>query len=149
MSNLTELWNKGKLPEGDYYIKRRNGYLPYDNIDSHGIWRNTIDEDIIEVLAEVPSYEEYQRLNWYAGNGVEENQELKMENAQLKTEYEKECHRADELEDSYWKAEKENAQLKDLLKRCYSFIDWCELGVPVAQRPILMKDINKALGEDK
>ena len=62
MTDLTELWDKGKLPEGDYYIKRRNGYLPYDNIDSHGIWRNTIDEDIIEVLAPVPSYEEYQTL---------------------------------------------------------------------------------------
>ena len=71
------------------------------------------------------------------------------ENAQLKTEYEKECRRADELEDSYWKSKKENQKLKELLKRCYSFIDWCELGVPVAQRPILMKDINQALGEDK
>lgn len=62
MTDLTELWDKGKLPEGDYYIKRRNGYLPYDNIDSHGIWRNTIDEDIIEVLAPVPSYDELEKL---------------------------------------------------------------------------------------
>lgn len=60
---LTEQWNKGKLPEGDYYIKRRNGYLPYDNIDSRGVWRNSIDEDIVEVLAPVPSYDEWQELS--------------------------------------------------------------------------------------
>ena len=36
------------------------------------------------ILAPVPSYEEWEKLNWYAGNGVEENQELKMENAHLK-----------------------------------------------------------------
>lgn len=59
---LTEQWNKGKLPEGDYYIKRRNGYLLYDNIDTQGVWRNSIDEDIEEVLAPIPSYEEWQEL---------------------------------------------------------------------------------------
>lgn len=47
---------------------------------------------------------------------LKKTQELEAQNAQLKTEYEKECHRADELEDSYWKAEKINAQLKELLK---------------------------------
>lgn len=80
MTNLTELWNKGKLPEGDYYIKRRNGYLPYDNIDSHGIWRNTIDEDIIEVLAEVPTYEEY----WHMISCLNDQTEILNENAKLK-----------------------------------------------------------------
>ena len=77
MTDLTELWNKGKLPEGDYYIKRRNGLSPYDNIDSRGVWRNSIDEDIVEVLAPLPDYEEWQRLNWYAGEGVETITELK------------------------------------------------------------------------
>lgn len=32
----------------------------------------------------VPTYKEWEKLNWYAGNGVEENQELKMENKKLK-----------------------------------------------------------------
>ena len=47
---------------------------------------------------------------------------LKKENTQLKTEYEKECHRADELEDSYWKAEKENQKLKELLKEVNDYL---------------------------
>lgn len=55
---------------------------------------------------------------------------LKKENAQLKTEYEKECHRADELEDSYWKSEKENQKLKKQLTiaiealKCYGQENW-------------------------
>lgn len=67
MTDLTEKWKKGKLPYGDYYIKRRNGYTLYDNIDSHGVWRNSIDEDIEEVLAPVPSYEEWWKLNQLLG----------------------------------------------------------------------------------
>ena len=59
---LTEQWDKGKLPEGDYYIKRRNGDFLYDNIDTCGVWRNSIDEDILEVLAPVPSFKEWQKM---------------------------------------------------------------------------------------
>ena len=62
MTDLTEQWKKGELKEGDYYIKRRNGYLLYDNIDTQGVWRNSIDEDIEEVLAPVPSFEEWQKM---------------------------------------------------------------------------------------
>jgi len=77
MTNLTEQWNKGKLPEGDYYIKRRNGDTPYDNIDSHGVWRNSIDEDIIEVLGRVPSFELWKAVH-------EQWKVLLAENARLK-----------------------------------------------------------------
>ena len=88
MTDLTKQWNKGKLPEGDYYIKRRNGYLPYDNIDSRGVWRNSIDEDIVEVLAEVPSYELWKAVH-------EQRNVLFVENTKLK-ELLKECR--DEIE---------------------------------------------------
>lgn len=86
---LTEQWNKGKLPEGDYYIKRRNGYLPYDNIDSRGVWRNSIDEDVVEVLAPVPSYEEWNQLHKFLEefNALEvakENEQLKGYNEYLR-----------------------------------------------------------------
>lgn len=77
---LTEQWEKGELKEGDYYIKRRNGYLPYDNIDSRGVWRNSIDEDIVEVLAPVPSYEEWKSTGKFAMEAMkvaEENEQLK------------------------------------------------------------------------
>ena len=60
---LTQLWNIGKLPEGDYYLKRRNGDYFYDNIDSHGVWRNTIDEDIVDVLGTIPDWYEWDMIN--------------------------------------------------------------------------------------
>lgn len=42
---------------------------------------------------------------------------------QLKKEYEAECRRSDELEDSYWKSEKENQKLKELLKECIPYVN--------------------------
>lgn len=61
--------------------------MPYDNIDSHGIWRNSIDEDIVEVLAEVPSYDDYVSLKKFMVEGinaVNNIRELEAENAKLK-----------------------------------------------------------------
>ena len=100
---LTEKWDKGELPEGDYYIKRRNGDFLYDNIDTSGVWRNSIDEDILEVLAPVPSYEEWQAKD------------------------------------------KENAQLKELLKECKRYIDFW--GYTDSHGNFLYPQIDKAIGE--
>lgn len=73
MTDLTEQWKKGELPvDKDYYIKLKCGFILidyycqlYDNchfpID---IGFDSIPEDdITEVLAPVPSYEELQNMN--------------------------------------------------------------------------------------
>lgn len=79
MTDLTEQWKKGELPDDEYYCRTTH------DSSVHKHYLSDIDnENMIEVLAPVPSYEEWEKLNWYAGNGVEENQELKMENAKLK-----------------------------------------------------------------
>ena len=114
-ANLTKQWKKGQLESFKwYYVKFKTGdidicWLSEWNNDELGTGGQYFDgikeENILEVLAPVPSYEEWQaKLN---------------ENARLKTEYEKECRRADELEDSYWKAERENTELKELLKELF------------------------------
>lgn len=94
MTDLTELWDKGKLPDGDYYIKRRNGLLLYDNIDSSGVWRNSIDEDIVEVLAPVPSYEEWQEK-------IEENIKLKTENKWYSEQLNEAVKKIDKLKEQH------------------------------------------------
>lgn len=144
MTNLTEQWNKGKLPEGDYYIKRRNGFLPYDNIDSYGVWRNSIDEDIIEVLAPVPSYEQWQE---YKDANDSMFDTIKMLN-----------------KDNY-KLEKENTQLKNLLKLnnvlnkgSKAIYAWLKEDTAGEQKKLcadmfdktveMMSEINQVLGED-
>ena len=137
MTDLTEQWDKGKLPEGDYYIKRRNGLLLYDNIDSRGVWRNSIDEDIIEVLAPVPSYEEWQ----------EKLQALDAAHKAIKMEDET----INRLVCSGKQCNYEKGQLKELLKECREPLevlaekrdacDWCPED--------LLTKINQALGEEK
>lgn len=114
MTNLTEQLATESLPEyTEFYVRKKDGstdtHTWLNRRHSSAVeWWNTF--NITEVLAPVPSYEEWKTK-------LEEN-------AKLKTEYEKECHRADELEDSYWKAEKENQKLKKLLKECESSIQY-------------------------
>lgn len=167
MTDLTEQWKKGELPEGWYWCKcydEETKLLYYDGdcfeLDDPETKNYYFflkkDGAEIEILEEVPTFEEWQASEKYnkhleevikiyerkdkqvtetsiAYNELlEEYQKLKesraelnsdiadkaYENAMLKSEYEKECKRADELEDSYWKSEKENKKLKELLKEC-------------------------------
>lgn len=59
MTDLTEQWKKGELPEGYYYIKHRS--WPERTIDRKvpGGWAGSSSFFISEVLAPVPSYDEY------------------------------------------------------------------------------------------
>lgn len=68
-TNLTEKWKKGELKEGFYYIIKENGNEEFDYWFG-GFWENSWNFDIKEVLAPVPSYEEWQAKD-------EENQQLK------------------------------------------------------------------------
>ena len=99
---LTEKWDKGELPEGDYYIKRRNGDFLYDNIDTSGVWRNSIDEDILEVLAPVPSYQEYLDSESHCAVYSDVNKSLKEENQQLKELLSKCLDELAEFNNSYY-----------------------------------------------
>lgn len=63
--NLTDLFKQGNLPEGYYYIKNTTGIeIDYYNRNYESPYFTCNDkEDIIEILAEVPSYEDFQQLN--------------------------------------------------------------------------------------
>lgn len=99
---LTEQWKKGELPFGAYYVNR---------LEEHRIWlyndRSKTPEsqhEIYEILAPVPSYQEYMSLVFY------------------KEDLTKACKMRDKIIkkyediDDWWKAE--NQQLKELLKEC-------------------------------
>ena len=83
--SLTELWQKGELPEGHYYVKDGenliaeylDGYF-YNNGEPMTSFSGGVDE----VLAPVPSYEEWKQMNKWceefnALNLVKENEKLK------------------------------------------------------------------------
>ena len=105
---------------------------------------------IDSVLAPVPTYEEWQAK-------LEENKQLKKwceefntlnvseENKRLKSEYKAECKRADELEDSYWKSEKENQKLKEEVSRESYKVS--EAYCLVEELKELLKEVNDYLPE--
>jgi len=97
MTDLTEQWKKGELPEGVYYCDTGN------TVETLFTWgknyhqlTNNKDEvyipemDDCEVLAPVPSYEEYLESESHCAVYSELNKQLKEQNAQLK-ELLKEC----------------------------------------------------------
>jgi hypothetical protein len=102
MTNLTEKLRKGELPDNHhYYYKLPNGTIEVGNTFCLELLHNCKDGDKIQILCEVPTYDDYERLNWYAGNGVEENTKLKTENKWY----------SEQLNE----AVKKEAQLKELL----------------------------------
>ena len=68
MTDLTKDWKDGKLPAGWYYIKIAD--IVFIDFFEGKVWKNKKDEYIDEVLALVPSYNE-----WKAK--LEENAQLK------------------------------------------------------------------------
>lgn len=130
MTNLTEQWKKGELPSGWYYITTSFADEALKEYFDGDEFRTVFTCNVKEVLAQVPSYEEWQAK-------LEENTKLK-----------KWCEAFNALEVVI-----ENAQLKSLLKECVevlndaqrncgyndSILDICS--------PIITK-INQVLGEE-
>ena len=121
MTDLTEKWKKGELPEGEYWCKITESpcveqiYLPC-----------YYDDTVIKVLAPVPSYDEWKEKNetaYILAKGITERNE-KIE--QLK-ELLRECR--DEIE--------------YLRKHYKGKIDYFK------NNTRLNKEISQALGEDK
>lgn len=115
MTNLTEQWKNGQLKGFDwYYVKFKTGEIDIcwftewsnDELGTGGQYFDGIEEkNILEILAPVPSYEEYLEMEGHCAAYSDINQwqkeeisaykrlvaELKQENTQLK-ELLKECH---------------------------------------------------------
>lgn len=117
MNDLTEQWKKGELTEGWYWVKNVTWS---ECINMLYNWSDTfldgdvpVDNDkIIEVLAPVPSYDELQNMNKAVNECMSANIKLV----------------------------EQNAQLKELLKECFEYIDWTDgTGSPISQQKLLDK----------
>jgi len=117
--SLTEQWREGTLPRGGYYIKLLDGSIKqtdYDNISK------TFDTEyfrynvsVKEVLAGVPSYDEYKEL-------VSNPDELPTEQVlNLQKMVEDECSRRCELETKCSQLEKKLAIATKALDKCQGF----------------------------
>ncbi len=79
---LTELWKDGQLEDGFYYFRLPDGSIDIASEYRLIRYRLTKDADKIEVLAPVPSYEEWRQLikfleEFNALDVAKENQQLK------------------------------------------------------------------------
>ena len=64
INELTQAFNNKTLEDGDYWIKLSNGNVIVDHYSTKGDCHcfYSFGEDIIEVLAEVPSYQQWARM---------------------------------------------------------------------------------------
>lgn len=134
MTDLTEQWKKDELPEGYYYVKDGENMIA-ECLDGYfyndGNPMTSFSGGVDEVLAPVPSYEEWQLMQ-------DDNKRLKHDVGNLGYKIKNQRHEIDNRL-------KEIEKLKELLKECFiainqgSFWDECEV----------LHKIDKALGEDK
>lgn len=99
MSDLTKDWKDGKLPAGWYYIKIAD--IVFIDFFEGKVWKNKKDEYIDEVLAPVPSYEQWQKHRKTLLKTQEKNCDLEIINTQLK-ELLKECKEVIKNVDTYY-----------------------------------------------
>lgn len=151
---LTEKWKAGELKEGYYYIKYEDNYI---GIAFACEWIGRyeypcvgfeFEEDIEEILAPVPSYEELQRLesdSLAKKEGEEIVAELNYKNKELlkrNKEQRKKIHILTEsqmkLENTIGELGKQNARLKELLKECKEHLchHYCQITVGKLEKKI-------------
>lgn len=135
MTNLTQDWKDGKLKEGFYYVYLKHLRL-FDIATSSTLFGilERGNENCLEVLAPVPSYEEWQELK-EASDGLSNLMSKSLMNRFVKADEERE------------KLAEENQQLKKLLKECKRYIDFW--GYTDSHGNFLYPQIDNAIGEKK
>jgi predicted nuclease with TOPRIM domain len=134
---LTEQWKKGELEQGYYYTKYNPKVgEPFVEIELRNYLIDLAkvrDADTVEVLAPVPSYEEWQGLK----EDCRVLKEALTNHKEIRNGLYSEC---DNLE-------KENQRLKELLKECRVYVENCEQFN--AYDFEMLKTIDNAIGEKK
>ncbi len=154
---LTADWQNGKLDDGLYYILLENGKTPISELETW--YRTNIEESkeyyetaqafygysdnmISEVLAPIPTYDEYKAMQAHLSYH---------EKCISIYEQKEKQHTNDSIE--YNKLEKENNNLRDLLRECKPYLSYKinkdkHVGfTPTAAN--LLTRINAAIGESE
>ena len=148
MTDLTEKWKKGELKSGWYYVYLK--YLGMFDITTSSTLFGILErgnENCLEILAHVPSYQEWQAKD-------KENQQLKTQIAKL-TEIVGVLPLNHSVSNLGYKIKnqrheinnriKEIDKLKELLRECKRYIDFW--GYTDSHGNFLYPQIDKAIGE--
>ena len=76
MTDLTEKWKNGELPDGFYYFKLPDGSTDIASEYKMIRYRLTKDADKVEILAPVPTYQEYLESEAHCAVYSEVNKQL-------------------------------------------------------------------------
>ena len=92
--SLTEQWKDGELGKGFYYIKTRwfgcdnkwhyNKEQDIDYLDSDGEWCSVANDSVVEIIGDVPSYDEWKELDDELKELATKNDTLAMKNGRLR-----------------------------------------------------------------
>lgn len=126
MNDLTEQYQKGELPDGMYYMENTRGI-----ISMVGHSKAFPCYNVKQILASVPTYEEWKRILHYAGKYECEYTSCVMDFENLK---------------------EENTKLKELLKdarNVLKMVDTYYGDYDSINGFLIVEKINQALGEDK
>lgn len=129
---LTEDWEAGKLPAGWYYLKLENGEIELQN-NCIGGFLMSCNNRVIQILASVPSYDEYKAMWDQIADASKKVEELELNNKILEK-----CQEQD-FGVSYLvtvKTQIENNNLRGLLKECKNIVAhdcWQEAQFPDGQ----------------
>ena len=109
MTDLTELWKKGELPEGHYYVKDGENMIA-EYLDGYfynnGEPMNSFSRGVDSVLEQVPSYDEWQASEKY-------NKHLE----KVIKVYERKDKQATETSIAYNELAEENEKLKEIIEK--------------------------------
>ena len=119
MTDLTEQWKKGELPDGTYYITDKRGIMYIDYFAD--VWDSVDVDEVKDVLAPVPSYDDYVSLKKFMVGGINAVNSIRELEAEIK---EKETQRIrlmlklNDVNNENHSLRIENEKLKELLKEC-------------------------------
>ena len=151
MTNLTEQWNKDKLKDGFYYVAIDEPFMP-KKVEIIEYYKTGFETDMDsnymhEVLAEVPSYDEYIKLLSDSVAKIE-GEEI---NAELKEDYNDLRKQKNEADNVILEQMAKVRQLKELLKECKEIIEWHEADCGYKDAPTenVLAKIDQVLADNK
>lgn len=144
--SLTEQWKNGELETGWYYLKTEKETSIGLYAESFGgkYWAVTPQENISKILAEVPSYNEWQQMKAFceefnALKVAEENEQLKLiiKRTKASGNY---PSRVSQYKARITVLTEENQKLKECLKNCRELFDTWDY-------PNIVKEIDEVLND--